>query len=78
MAKSKSEKSKGGGKSDVAGAKPAVVAHVVATAKEEGLPPQVAKEIVKESLEEGVAPGKLREVAEEAVRVERQDRDAGA
>lgn len=78
MAKSKSDKSTAGNKSDIAGAKPEVVAQVVDTAKEEGLPPKVAKEIVKESLEEGVAPDKLQEVAEEAVRVEREDRDAGA
>ncbi len=73
-----STKPKSGEEHGVAGAEPAVVAHVVHTAKEEGLPPEVAKDIAKEGLAEGVAPEKLQEVADEAVRVEREDRDANS
>ena len=76
MAKDKSNKSKSGKDEGVAGAEPEVVAHVVDTAKQEGLSPKVAKEIVEESVAEGVAPDKLQDVADEAVRVEREDRDA--
>ncbi len=72
MAKEKAEKK--ADKHQVAGVEPDVVAHVVETAKDEGLPPVVAEEILQDGVEAGVAPNKLEEVADEAVRVERQDR----
>lgn len=76
MAKDKVRKDEGEHKAEheVAGVDPDVVAHVVDTAKDEGLPPDVAKEIVQDSVEAGVAPDKVADVADEAVRVEKQDR----